>query len=126
MVVRISGVAISDDGLLAGMAAGDPQAAAEFVRRYQARVFGLVLAIVGVPAVAEEVAQEAYGWADGTTGSAFVPDEARPTVATVGSGGGCQARAVTGAGAPSGADRRQRHGTAACGRPRCGRGLPRG
>jgi RNA polymerase sigma-70 factor (ECF subfamily) len=53
-------VAISDDGLLAGMAAGDPQAAAEFVRRYQARVFGLVLAIVGVPAVAEEVAQEAF------------------------------------------------------------------
>lgn len=42
------------------MAAGDPQAAAAFVRRYQARVFGLVLTIVGVPAVAEEVAQEAF------------------------------------------------------------------
>jgi RNA polymerase sigma factor (sigma-70 family) len=57
---RISGVAVSDDGLLAGMAAGDPQATAAFVRRYQARVFGLVLAVVGVPAVAEEVAQETF------------------------------------------------------------------
>jgi RNA polymerase sigma-70 factor (ECF subfamily) len=42
------------------MAAGDPQAAAAFVRRYQARVFGLALTIVGVPATAEEVAQEAF------------------------------------------------------------------
>jgi RNA polymerase sigma factor (sigma-70 family) len=50
----------TDDGLLAGMAAGDPQAAATFVRRYQARVFGLALSIVGVAAVAEEVAQEAF------------------------------------------------------------------
>jgi RNA polymerase sigma factor (sigma-70 family) len=58
--LRISGVAVSDDGLLAGMAAGDPQAAAAFVRRYQARVFGLVLTIVGVPAMAEEVAQETF------------------------------------------------------------------
>src|SRR5690349_17594874 len=50
----------TDDGLVAGMAAGDPDAAAAFVRRYQARVFGLALSIVGVPAVAEEVAQEAF------------------------------------------------------------------
>ena len=42
------------------MAAGDPQAAAAFVRRYQARVFGLAMTIVGVPEVAEEVAQEAF------------------------------------------------------------------
>jgi RNA polymerase sigma factor (sigma-70 family) len=42
------------------MAAGDSQAAAAFVRRYQSRVFGLALTIVGVPAVAEEVAQEAF------------------------------------------------------------------
>src|SRR5258706_3707019 len=42
------------------MAAGDAQAAAAFVRRYQSRVFGLALTIVGVPAVAEEVAQEAF------------------------------------------------------------------
>src|SRR5437764_13570410 len=44
---------------MAGMAAGDAQAAAALVRRYQARVFGLALTIVGVPAGAEEVAQEA-------------------------------------------------------------------
>jgi len=42
------------------MAAGDAQAAAAFVRRYQSRVFGLALTIVGVPAVAEEVAQETF------------------------------------------------------------------
>lgn len=53
-------VDVSDDGLLAGMAAGDAQAAATFVRRYQSRVFGLALTIVGVPALAEEVAQEAF------------------------------------------------------------------
>jgi RNA polymerase sigma-70 factor (ECF subfamily) len=50
----------TDDGLLASMAAGDSQAAAAFVRRYQARVFGLALTIVGVPALAEDVAQEAF------------------------------------------------------------------
>jgi RNA polymerase sigma factor (sigma-70 family) len=53
-------VGVTDDGLLAGMAAGDAQAAAAFVRRYQARVFGLALTIVGVAAIAEEVAQEAF------------------------------------------------------------------
>lgn len=42
------------------MAAGDAQATAAFVRRYQARVFGLALSIVSVPAVAEDVAQEAF------------------------------------------------------------------
>ena len=42
------------------MAAGDAQATTAFVRRFQARVFGLALSIVGVPAVAEEVAQEAF------------------------------------------------------------------
>jgi RNA polymerase sigma-70 factor (ECF subfamily) len=53
-------VGVSDDGLIAGMAAGDAEATAAFVRRFQARVFGLALSIVGVPAVAEEVAQEAF------------------------------------------------------------------
>ncbi len=42
------------------MAAGDARAAAAFVRRDQSRVFGLALTIVGIPAVAEEVAQEAF------------------------------------------------------------------
>jgi RNA polymerase sigma-70 factor (ECF subfamily) len=51
---------LSDETLLAGMADGDQTAAAAFVRRHQARVYGMALTIVGVPAVAEEVAQEAF------------------------------------------------------------------
>lgn len=42
------------------MAAGDTEAAAAFVRRFQARVFGLARTIVGDTAAAEEVAQEAF------------------------------------------------------------------
>lgn len=42
------------------MADGDQRAASAFIRRYQARVFGLALTIVDRPAVAEEVAQEAF------------------------------------------------------------------
>jgi RNA polymerase sigma-70 factor (ECF subfamily) len=51
---------VSDEALLAGMASEDADAAATFVRRHQARVYGLALTVVGVPAVAEEVAQEAF------------------------------------------------------------------
>lgn len=51
---------VSDEALIAGMAAGDPQATASFVRRFQARVFGLAVSIVGVTATAEDVAQEAF------------------------------------------------------------------
>jgi RNA polymerase sigma factor (sigma-70 family) len=53
-------VALSDESLLAGMASGEQGAAAAFVRRYQARVYGLALTIVGVPALAEDVAQDAF------------------------------------------------------------------
>jgi len=42
------------------MASGDTDAATAFVRRYQARVYGLALTIVGSSSVAEEVAQEAF------------------------------------------------------------------
>lgn len=42
------------------MAAGDPQATASFVRRFQARVYGLALSIVGIPETAEDVAQEVF------------------------------------------------------------------
>src|SRR5262245_475478 len=55
-----TGMNLSDDSLLAGMAMGDAAAAAAFVRRYQPRVYGLALTIVGSNAVAEEVAQEAF------------------------------------------------------------------
>ena len=49
-----------DDALLAGYGNGDPQAAASFIRRHQRRVFGLALSIVVDPALAEDVAQEAF------------------------------------------------------------------
>src|SRR5918992_4792134 len=51
---------LSDEALLAGMRSGDPEAAAGFVRRYQARVFGLALTILHDRAAAEEVAQETF------------------------------------------------------------------
>lgn len=51
---------LSDESLLAGMAVGDPDAAAAFVRRYQARVYGLALTVVAIPGLAEDVAQESF------------------------------------------------------------------
>jgi RNA polymerase sigma-70 factor (ECF subfamily) len=51
---------VSDEALFAGYAAGDPDAAAVFVRRFQTQVYGLALAIVSVPGDAEDVAQEAF------------------------------------------------------------------
>jgi len=50
---------VSDEALLAGLASGDPEAAAAFVRRFQTRVFGLARTIVGDVASAEEISQEA-------------------------------------------------------------------
>jgi RNA polymerase sigma-70 factor (ECF subfamily) len=52
--------ALADDALLAGLASGDADAAAAFVRRFQRKVFGLALAMVGDRAVADDVAQEAF------------------------------------------------------------------
>jgi RNA polymerase sigma-70 factor (ECF subfamily) len=49
-----------DDALLAGFGTGDRDAAASFIRRHQRRVFGLALAVVGDPVLAEDVAQEAF------------------------------------------------------------------
>ena len=50
----------SDEALVAGLAAGDAGAATAFVRRFQSRVYGLAVTMVGDPAVAEELAQEAF------------------------------------------------------------------
>lgn len=50
----------SDEALLAGIAHGDPAAAGTFVRRHQARVFGLAVTILRDRAAAEDVAQEAF------------------------------------------------------------------
>ena len=52
--------AASDEALLAGLATGDPEAITAFVRRFQRRVFGLALVIVGDQGVAEDVAQETF------------------------------------------------------------------
>jgi RNA polymerase sigma-70 factor (ECF subfamily) len=51
---------VSDDTLVAGMAAGDAEAASAFVRRFQRRVFGLARTIVFDDRAAEDVAQEAF------------------------------------------------------------------
>ena len=51
---------LSDESLVAGMAAGDTDAATAFVRRFQRRVFGLACAVVGDRGAAEDVAQEAF------------------------------------------------------------------
>jgi RNA polymerase sigma-70 factor (ECF subfamily) len=53
-------VSASDEALLAGLAAGDEDAAATFVRRFQRRAYGLARTIVGDPGTAEDVAQEAF------------------------------------------------------------------
>jgi RNA polymerase sigma factor (sigma-70 family) len=51
---------VSDDALVAGLAAGDGDAASAFVRRFQRRVFGLAKTIVVDDRTAEDVAQEAF------------------------------------------------------------------
>ena len=51
---------LSDESLLAGMASGDREASTIFIRRFQARVFGLALSILSDRSAAEEVAQEAF------------------------------------------------------------------
>jgi RNA polymerase sigma-70 factor (ECF subfamily) len=50
---------LEDEALLARFAVSDPEATAAFVERFQRRVFGLALTIVGDPSGAEDVAQEA-------------------------------------------------------------------
>jgi RNA polymerase sigma-70 factor (ECF subfamily) len=51
---------ISDEALLSGIAVRDDQAVLIFVRRYQRRLFGLALGILGDPGLAEDVTQEAF------------------------------------------------------------------
>lgn len=50
----------SDEALLAGLGSGDALAATQFVRRFQGKVFGLALAVLGDRDAAEEVAQETF------------------------------------------------------------------
>jgi RNA polymerase sigma-70 factor (ECF subfamily) len=51
---------LSDETLLAAMGAGDADAAAVFVRRFQSRVYGLALTMLRDPDVAEDVAQDTF------------------------------------------------------------------
>src|SRR5919106_1103318 len=51
---------LSDETLLAGLAAGQADAAAAFIRRFQARVYGVVITVVRDPGIAEDVAQETF------------------------------------------------------------------
>ena len=50
----------SDEELLAGLGAGDPDLAVAFVRRFQRIVFSVAQDITGDPATAEDVAQRAF------------------------------------------------------------------
>jgi RNA polymerase sigma factor (sigma-70 family) len=60
---------LSDETLLAAMGAGDADAAAVFVRRFQSRVYGLALTMLRDPELAEDVAQETFvrAWRHATT-----------------------------------------------------------
>lgn len=51
---------LSDEALLAGLTFGDAEAGRVFIRRFQSRVFGLALAVLRDPVLAEDVAQEAF------------------------------------------------------------------
>lgn len=51
---------LADDALVAGLAVEDADAATAFVRRFQARVYGLALSVTRDPALADDVAQEAF------------------------------------------------------------------
>jgi RNA polymerase sigma-70 factor (ECF subfamily) len=51
---------LSDEALLAGLASGNPDDAAAFVRRFQSRVYGLALTMLHDPALADDIAQEAF------------------------------------------------------------------
>jgi RNA polymerase sigma-70 factor (ECF subfamily) len=69
----------SDEALVAGLALHDRDAALAFVRRFQRRVYGCALVIVGDAGRAEDVAQEAFvrAWRH-----AAVYDVRRASVAT--------------------------------------------
>jgi RNA polymerase sigma-70 factor (ECF subfamily) len=51
---------MEDATLLAGLASGESSIGIAFVRRFQRRVYGVALAVVGDPMLAEDVAQQAF------------------------------------------------------------------
>ncbi len=61
MIVRFTNHAgLADDALVAGLAIEDPDAATAFVRRFQAKVFGMAVSVTHDPVLAQDVAQEAF------------------------------------------------------------------
>ncbi len=51
---------LGDEAVLAGLALNDPEATAAFIRRFQGKVFGVALSLLGAAADAEDVAQQAF------------------------------------------------------------------
>jgi RNA polymerase sigma-70 factor (ECF subfamily) len=51
---------VTDVALVAAMAGGDPWALVAFMQRWEPRVYGLALRVVGDPGLAEEVTQDAF------------------------------------------------------------------
>jgi RNA polymerase sigma-70 factor (ECF subfamily) len=51
---------LADDALVAGLAIEDPDAATAFVRRFQAKVYGMAFSVTHDPVLANDVAQEAF------------------------------------------------------------------
>ncbi|MEU6577636.1 sigma-70 family RNA polymerase sigma factor [Streptomyces sp. NPDC046805] len=51
---------LPDEALLSGLATGDPELAVTFVRRFQRTVFGVAMAVIGDPQLAEDIAQQTF------------------------------------------------------------------
>lgn len=51
---------LPDETLLAGLGTGDAEIAVAFVRRFQRTVFGVAVAVLGDPRLAEDVAQQTF------------------------------------------------------------------
>lgn len=51
---------VPDEALLSGLTTGDQEIAVAFVRRFQRTVFGVALAVVGDPQLAEDIAQQTF------------------------------------------------------------------
>ncbi|MET7285812.1 sigma-70 family RNA polymerase sigma factor [Streptomyces sp. NPDC005573] len=51
---------LPDEALLSGLATGDPELAAGFVRRFQHKVYGVAIAVTGDPQLAEDIAQQTF------------------------------------------------------------------
>ncbi|MFI5683073.1 RNA polymerase sigma factor [Streptomyces sp. NPDC051636] len=51
---------LPDEALLSGLATGDPELAVAFVRRFQHTVFGVAIAVLADPQLAEDIAQQTF------------------------------------------------------------------